>query len=227
MREPFDLTQPSQLKRLDRRPEDNLPTHVKGDVEWKTDQYHGPGYYLYLHRKRTYLPLEFIEGYWYQLRVFTGQAFTSPEGRLPPNARGTGTWKPEDSNHPEHPNHQQYLEELESLATEQTTQELYEEAQCQAAEEAAATQPPTLTVETNVPSLAGDPTLSPFLAAQVHSSPSFTEPQAAPDQEESDSTDTSPSSHPTNEPSPKQEGQEEPVMRCSTGWTRTCEYQSS
>src|SRR6267154_4093985 len=56
------------------------------------------------------------------------------------------------------------------------------------------------------------PNIATVFEPTVHSSPSFTEPQAAPDQEESDSTNTSSESHPTDEPSPEQEGQEEPAL---------------
>jgi hypothetical protein len=85
--------------------------------------------------------------------------------------KGTGYWNRED---PQHDDHQQYLEEQEQerLATEQRTRELYD----QAVQEAAAAQPPTLTVKTDVPPLTGDPTLSPFIAPAPTNSPAFTEP---------------------------------------------------
>jgi hypothetical protein len=83
------------------------------------------------------------------------------------------------------------------------------------------TPPPTLIIDTGA-SLATDPTifpfvttstatLSPFIAATTTSSPSFTEPCQA-EGKESDSTET-PQSSTTNEPSPEQEGQEEPVLK--------------
>ena len=97
------------------------------------------------------VPVEFIEDYWYNLRLYTGRAYTSPDNRILHFARGTGYWRREDS---EHPDYQQYIDELveqEIHAEEEEArqrleapeaQELYEQAE---AEEATA-YPPTLTV---------------------------------------------------------------------------------
>jgi len=67
----------TNLVRVTRRTEDNLPHHVKGTVQWRTDQYHRDGYYVYSHKKREQVPLEFLEGHWYKLCIYSGFPFTS------------------------------------------------------------------------------------------------------------------------------------------------------
>jgi hypothetical protein len=160
-----------------RQTEDDLPAHIKREVEWRTDPYYGLGYYIYSQKGRQYHPIEFIEeeGHWFRLQFDAGQAYTAPRGRIERYAKGTGYWNRED---PQHCDHQWYLEEQEQerLATEQRTRELYD----QAVQEATAAQPPTLTVKTDVPSLSGDPTLSPFIAPAPTNSPAFTEPRITP-----------------------------------------------
>jgi hypothetical protein len=171
--EPLDYLYKTRNVNVTRQTEDDLPAHVKREVEWRTDPYYGLGYYIYSQRGRQYHPLEFVEeeGHWFRLQFDAGQAYTAPRGRIERYAKGTGYWNRED---PQHDDHQQYLEEQEQerLATEQRTRELYD----QAVQEAAAAQPPTLTVETDIPSLSGDPTLSPFIAPAPTNSPAFTEP---------------------------------------------------
>jgi hypothetical protein len=55
-----------------------------------------------------------------------------------------------------------------------------------------------------MPALAGDPTLSPFIAPAPTSSPAFTELRITPDCEDSDHTETPPRSS-SDKPSPEQE----------------------
>ena len=67
LEEPFNFDQPDQLVRVYTCEEDDLPPHVKNDVQWLTDHHLGPGYYLYDYLQREYLPVEFIEDFWYNL----------------------------------------------------------------------------------------------------------------------------------------------------------------
>jgi len=74
--DPID-TKVSQLARVNRRTEDNLPDQVKERVHWRRDQSSGEGYYVLNPRTNTYTPLKFINNYWYRLQIYTGQAYTS------------------------------------------------------------------------------------------------------------------------------------------------------
>jgi len=128
--EPFNYHRPNYRVNVTRQAEDDLPAHIKREVEWKTDQYHGPGYYIYSQSQHDYITLEFIEDHWFTLRFDTNVASTAPRGHIEHYARETGYWNRKD---PQHYDHQQYLEEQE--------------------QERLAARPPTLTVETDVPSL--------------------------------------------------------------------------
>jgi hypothetical protein len=108
--EPFNYHRPNYRVNVTRQAEDDLPAHIKREVEWKTDQYHGPGYYIYSQSQRDYITLEFIEDHWFTLRFDTNVASTAPRGHIEHYARGTGYWNRED---PQHYDYQQYLEEQE------------------------------------------------------------------------------------------------------------------
>ena len=207
-------TEVNQLARVTKRTEDDLPDRVKEQVHWRRDQPSGEGYYILNPRTNTYTPLKFINNYWYRLRVYTGQAYTSKDKQIRPYHNYTGYWSISDWQHPDH----RVL--VQQIATE-TVEALYQRDPVyyktlnKAAEERYQRLPrlSTLTVHTaETSSLVGDPAISPFITAQSQAtpSPSFTEPQTTPDHEESDSTEEPPSST-TDKPSPEQVGQEEPV----------------
>ena len=101
--------------KVTRRDEDDLPDHVKGDVRWRIDQPPGPGYYIRNRKNRKYLPLEFIDDYWYQLHVFTGEAFTSEDAKVPRNTKGIGYW---DINNYEHPNNRRQRDSTRYIPTQ-------------------------------------------------------------------------------------------------------------
>jgi hypothetical protein len=215
--------------RVTRREKDNLPDHVKGDVHWRIDQPSGPGYYILNRKNRHYIFLEFINDYWYQLCIYTGDVYTAEDSKVPIN-RGTGYWDINDYKHSDNRKQKDYIWYILEHATEVATgqankrflrhrtnlQETEEEAEFwYAVFQRIDTPPPTLTVDTGA-SLAADPTifpfvttstatLSPFVAAITTSFPSFTEPRQA-EGEDSDSTET-PQSSTTNKPSPEQPGQ--------------------
>jgi hypothetical protein len=214
--------------RVTRRDEDDLPDHVKGDVHWRIDQPSGPGYYVLNRRNRKYIHLEFINDHWYQLCVYTEDAYTTKDTKVPINTRGTGYW---DINDYEHPDNQRQRDSTRYIPTQAVeavrfkyTNYIYtleEEAEDQYAQLLRIPTPsPTLTIDTGA-SLVADPTispfvitsaatLSPFVAATATNSPLFTEPRQA-EGEESDSTEA-PQSSTTDEPSPEQPGQDEPVL---------------
>src|SRR6266576_3556922 len=97
--DPIDA-EPQRLTRVTRRTEDNLPDRVKERVHWQRDQSSGEGYYVLNPRTNTYTPLEFIDNYWYRLRVYTGQAYTSRDTRIKPHHNNTGYWRVTDWQHP-------------------------------------------------------------------------------------------------------------------------------
>ncbi len=215
----------NRLSKILKRTTDNLPSHVKGNVEWRIDHSSGPGYYLLNPKNNQYIPLEFINDHWYRLRVYTGQAFISANSKVQPRANKTGYWNLDDWQHPDNVTQRQKVK----LYVETTAEEAYEKypTTLEATEEDAlehaqyidrvlqeqeeclrqSAQPPVLNLETERISLATDPTISPFIAATA--SPSFTEPRQT--TQESDSP-TKPHSATTDEPSPEQERQNEPIL---------------
>ena len=141
--------------------------------------------------------------------------------RILPRARGTGY---PNRDEPEHLDYQQYIEELadqEERAEEEEARRRLEESEAQrlyeqAEAEEAASHPPTLTVTTAEPPLAGDLSISPFIAAPG-SSPAFTEPREPPQEGSGSSGPTLPSVE--NEPEPGQEGQEQPALEAQFEYT--------
>jgi hypothetical protein len=82
---------------------------------------------------------------------------------------------------------------------------------------------PALTVDTRVPTLSEDPTLSAFVApalatATAVSSPAFTQSRHQSDQEESDSPGAQNNDSTTDELFPEQQGQEEPVLEAQLAY---------
>ena len=208
-------TEPNQLARLIRRTEDNLSDCVKDQVHWQTDQSSGEGYYILNPRTNIYTPLEFIDNYWYRLRVYIGQAYTSRDTQIELYHNNTGYWRVTDW---QHLNQRLLAQQTAATAVDILYQRdlVYYERLKEEAEERSQRhfRLPTLTIDTaGTLSLVGDPTISPFIAAspQATNSPLFTEPQATSDHKESDSTEEPPSST-TDKPSPEQVGQEEPVL---------------
>jgi hypothetical protein len=92
-----------------RRDEDDLPDHVKGDVHWRIDQPSGPGYYILNRKNCHYLPLEFINDYWYQLRIYTGDAYIAEDAKVPINTRGTGYWDINVYGYPDNQKQRDYI----------------------------------------------------------------------------------------------------------------------
>jgi hypothetical protein len=60
----------------------------------------GPGYYILNPRTKSYHAVEFINNYWYKVRVYTRQAYTSQEDQIKPYQLGTGYWALTDWQHP-------------------------------------------------------------------------------------------------------------------------------
>ena len=120
--------------------------------------------------------------------------------------RRTGYWNIKD---PEHPGHLQYLQKLDR----QAAQTLYNQEQQQLQEEERARQLPALELDTDIPPLSGDPTLSPFLTALPTGSPAFTEPRGRTLQDPSNSSDSEESEPSPREPSSEHKGQEEPILK--------------
>jgi len=227
------LLDDNRLAKVLRRPRDNLPDCVKGQVEWRTDHSLGPGYYVLHPKNNRYYPVEFIEDHWYKLRVYTGDAHTTRDLQIPLYQNSTGYWDITDWQHPDNTSYKEELQIYYRLAAE----EVYNwypvriETADKEAEECSCQDPPTLRLNIEgVLSLAQDPSLSPFAALTgqtgLTESPSLTEPQQ-PRQQSSNSTLA------YEEESPEgaelaQEGQEDPVLeaqfehilRCSRKRTR-------
>ena len=64
--EPFDHHLPDKLVRLTTRTADDLPAHVKGTVQWRTEGQR-KGYYLWHPNKERFVPVEFIQNHWHLL----------------------------------------------------------------------------------------------------------------------------------------------------------------
>ena len=84
---PLDNT---RLTKVLRRPGDNLPDCIKGQAEWRTDYSLGPGYYILYLRNKTYYPVEFIEDYWYKLKVYTDDTYITQDSQIPLHHYNTG-----------------------------------------------------------------------------------------------------------------------------------------
>src|SRR5882762_10107390 len=189
---PFDEQNPTELIRVTRRTTDDLPPHVKDQIQWKDDlPGHSPGYYLYIPDADIIKPLEFIKNFWYPLFVYTGTAFTSLEERIEPHTEGTGYWKLSEPQHPwrqldpEHPHYSQYA----ALAEEELQEELRAAA-------------PVLTLAThNLTALSGEPSISPFIATR----------NVATD-DSSSGTATPPGTPEEQEPSPEEVQPDNPVL---------------
>ena len=187
---PFDEQNPTELIPVTRRTTDDLPPHVKDQVEWRDDlPGRPPGYYSYNPETDEILVLEFIENFWYPLFTYTGVFYTSLEERIEPHTRGTGYWKLSEPQHfwhqldPQHPHYNQYV----ALAEEERQEELQASA-------------PVLTLATqNLPSLAGEPSISPFITARNitadYSSSGTATPPGTPD-----------------EPSPEEAQPDDPIL---------------
>jgi hypothetical protein len=226
LQRPFDESNPGQLIRVARRTEDDLPDRVKGTVLWRTDlPDRPPGYYHYDVQNNVHSSVEFIEDHWYWLYDHGSFTFVSLNDRIERNTYGTGFWAVEVD--PQHPEHHLYIEEqirnAERLGIQLILPEGYETGPSGA---------PALTVDTGVPTLSEDPTLSAFVAATATSSPSLLPgPSAAPaatatavsspaftqsrhpsDQEESESSEATGNNSTTDDPSPEQEHPQEPVL---------------
>jgi hypothetical protein len=214
---PFNEEDPTALVPVERRTEDNLPERVKGIVLWKTDLPDWePEYYIYDVQNNTHSSVEFIEDHWYWLYDHSGFTFVSLQDCIEHYTFGTGYWAVKVD--PQHPQHHLYLEEqirnAEWLGLQLVLPEGYKAGPSGA---------PALTVDTGVPTLSEDPTLSAFVApalatATVVSSPAFTQSHHQSDQEESDSPRAQNNDSTTDEPSPEQLGQEEPVLEAQLAY---------
>jgi len=212
------LSDDSRLVKVLRRPTDNLPDRVKGLAEWRTDHSLGPGYYVLHPRNKTYYPVEFVDNYWYKLKVYTGDVYITKDSQIPPHHYSTGYWDITDWQHPDNTSHRDNLQIFYRLAAEEAYNRypLSVETADEEAEECSRRDPPTLrlNIEEGVSSLAADPSLSPFATLTGRTgpteSPSLTEPRQ-PRAQSSDSTLEYDEPSP-EDPEPIQPGQEDPVL---------------
>jgi len=211
------LLDDNRLAKVLRRPRDNLPDHVKGQVEWRTDHSQGPGYYVLYPKNKRYYPVEFIEDHWYKLRVYTGDAHTTRDSQIPPYQNSTGYWDITDWQHPDNTSYKEELRVYYRLAAEEAYNQypVRIETANKEAEERSRQDPPTLWLNIEgVSSLAQDPSLSPFVALTSQTGPteslSLTEP-CQPRQQSSDSTLAYEEESPEGA-EPTQQGQEDPVL---------------
>jgi hypothetical protein len=170
-----------------RQTENNLPAHVKKDIEWQTNKYHRPRNYIYRHSRNTYEPVEFLNNYWHFLQVYTGQPHTASGFHIEPYARGTGYWYIYNY---QHPKYQHYTCNLfKNIAVDsiyEYTHYQFKDRLATANEEAEEQylhiprpipKPPVLVIETEeVSTLAGDLTISLYITTQATHSLQFTEP---------------------------------------------------
>jgi hypothetical protein len=94
----------NQATPVTRRTHDNLPTHVKGTVEWNRPN---RGYYIpqHLTSNNALEPVEFINNCWYELRydASTCTFYTQENLSIPvQNIFGIGFWNVTDPQHPEY-----------------------------------------------------------------------------------------------------------------------------
>jgi len=215
------LLRPSDDNRLTkvlRRRKDNLPDHIKGQAEWRTDHSLGPGYYVLHLRNKTYYPVEFVDNYWYKLKVYTGDTYITKDSQIPLHHYSTGYWDITDWQHPDNTSHRDDLQIFYRLAAEEAYNRylLSVETADEEAEEHSRRDPPTLqlNIEEGVLSLTADPSLSPFAALTGQTGPTESPLLIEPHQPRAQSSD---STLEYNEPSPEgpepiQQGQEDPVL---------------
>jgi hypothetical protein len=94
----------NQATPVTRRTHDNLPTHVKGTVEWNRPN---RGYYIpqHLTSNNSLEPVEFINNCWYELKYNASACtFYTQENLAIPiqNIFGIGYWNVTDPQHPEY-----------------------------------------------------------------------------------------------------------------------------
>jgi hypothetical protein len=94
----------NQATPVTRRTHDDLPTHVKGTVEWNRPNH---GYYIpqHLTSNNSLEPVEFINNRWYELRYdASARTFYTQENLAIPvqNIFGIGFWNVTDPQHPKH-----------------------------------------------------------------------------------------------------------------------------
>ncbi len=79
----------------------DLPSHILGRVQWDTQK---QVYYIQEEKKKR--PVEFINNYWYHLKVRKGESlpYTTEEDQIDHYNNRTGFWNIGD---PEHPDNQQ------------------------------------------------------------------------------------------------------------------------
>ena len=207
----------NRLAKVLRRPRDNLPDHIKGQAEWRTDHSLGPGYYILHPWNKTYYPVEFINNHWYKLKVYAGDAYITQDSQIPPHRYSTGYWDITDWQHPDNTSHREELQIYYRLAAKEAYNQypVRIETADKEAEERSCQNPPTLQLNIKgVSSLAQDPSLSPFAALTGQTGPteslSLTEPCQL-RQQSSDSTLAYKEESPEGA-EPTQQGQEDPVL---------------
>jgi hypothetical protein len=94
----------NQATPVTRRTHDDLPTHVKGTVEWNRPN---RGYYIpqHLTSNNSLEPVKFINNRWYELRYdASARTFYTQENLVIPiqNVFGIGFWNITDPQHPEY-----------------------------------------------------------------------------------------------------------------------------
>jgi hypothetical protein len=94
----------NQATPITRRTHDDLPAHVKGNVEWNRPN---RGYYIpqHLTSNNSLEPVEFINNHWYELRYdASARTFYTQENLVIPvqNIFGIGYWNVTDPQHPEY-----------------------------------------------------------------------------------------------------------------------------
>jgi len=196
---------------------DNLPDCIKGQVEWRTDQPAGPGYYVLHPKNKRYYPVKFIKDHWYKLRVYTGNTHTTRDSQIPLYHNSTGYWDITDWQHPDNTSYKEELRIYYRLAAKEAYNQypVRIETADKEAEEHSHQDPPTLQLNIKgVLSLTQDPSLSPFTALTGQTgpteSPLLTEPWQ-PRQQLSDSTLAYKEESPEGA-EPTQQGQEDPVL---------------
>ncbi len=97
---------PDEPRHVYRRPQPDLPDHVLGTVFWvnQDDDHPYPGYYRYTEEEDEFLPVEFVNNYWWNLhfRLYDQTFWTSEDDRYDPYQGTTGYWNLADPEHPEY-----------------------------------------------------------------------------------------------------------------------------
>ena len=96
----FDPDDPYKPIVVIKRAADTLPDHIKENIFWAPAGHRPAGYYLQDQHTYDYLPVEFIDNYWYFLDNKDEQVTTSLSSRIEPNTLDTGYWHTYDSEHP-------------------------------------------------------------------------------------------------------------------------------